>query len=250
MNNQRNLFPKVDITGERSIRFSFGNHISKEIHTSVRHFCELIEKEFQASIEEYVPSYHTVTVYVKNNYIMKEKFIINLLTSWEQQQSHSVSSKIRTLKVPVCYEEEFAFDMDRVMNYTGLSAREIIYLHSSTTYTVFMIGFLPGFPYLGGLNEELSTPRLEKPRLKVSQGTVGIGGNQTGIYPLESPGGWNIIGRTPIEIYTPEQDEPFFIRAGDHLTFYSITTKEYKEWKANLEKHPESIKEILKNEPS
>lgn len=227
----KRAFPYVHITGERSIRFAFGSEVGKETFNRVQQFCEMVEKESHLYMEEVVPSYLTVTVYLKKDLKDKGPFIQSLLMKWQRHFQGEGFKETRKLRIPVCYDGEFGLDMERVMSHTGLSRGEIITLHSSTLYTVYMIGFLPGFPYLGELNEKLATPRLHTPRLKVPKGTVGIGGSQTGIYPLESPGGWNIIGKTPIDIYDPNREEPFFIRAGDQLQFYPISKEEFWEMK-------------------
>lgn len=240
-----NLFPKVNITGERSIRFAFSDHLGEETFNQVQSFCVMVEKESKFIIEEVVPSYHTVTVYLKKDYPKKADLIKSLLVKWELHYKGETFRKYRKLQIPVCYGEEFGVDMERVMNHTRLSEKDIIYLHSNVIYTVYMIGFLPGFPYLGELNEKLITPRLHTPRSKVSKGSVGIGGSQTGIYPIECPGGWNILGKTPIEIYRPDREEPFFIRTGDQLQFFSISTTEFFEIKKQVGKHPESIREFI-----
>lgn len=131
---------------------------------------------------------------------------------------------------------EYGPDLEEVAHYHGLQVEDVIRIHSETTYFVYMLGFTPGFPYLGGLSEELETPRKEIPRLQISPGSVGIGGNQTGIYPLETPGGWNIIGRTPISLFNPEEETPTYIQSGMYLRFIPITKEEYvslegaKEW--------------------
>lgn len=234
-------FPDVHITGERSIRFAFSNQVGEETFHQVQSLCTLLEKDFL--VEEVVSSYHTVTVYLKRNLEKKEPFVASLLTKWEQYVQDGFEQQNRRLRIPVCYDE--ALDMERVMSHTGLSEKEIIALHSAPSYRVYMIGFLPGFPYLGGLDEKLMTPRLHTPRAKVPKGAVGIGGSQTGIYPIECPGGWNLIGKSPIEIYQPSREEPFFIRAGDCLKFVSISAAEFSEIKRQLEKHPESIKEFI-----
>lgn len=245
MSKHQVFFPKVHITGERSIRFSFGSQLGKETFNQVQRFCEMVEKQSDCIIEELVPSYHTVTVYLKKDVANKEPFIRSLLTKWEQDDQAEAVQHFRKLQIPVCYDEEFGIDLERVMNHTGLSDKDIISLHSKTSYTVYMIGFLPGFPYLGELNEKLITPRLNSPRLHVPRGTVGIGGSQTGIYPLDCPGGWNIIGKTPLEIYRPDRDEPFLIRSGDKITFNSISVAEFLKLEKQLEKHPESIKDFI-----
>lgn len=234
-------FPNVHITGELSIRFEFSDQVGEETFRQVQSFCAMAANHFL--VEEVVPSYHTVTVYLKKNLENKEQLVVSLLTKWEQHVQEGFERNFRRLRIPVCYDE--ALDMERVVNHTGLSEKEIIALHSGPVYTVYMIGFLPGFPYLGGLDEKLVTPRLHTPRAKVPKGAVGIGGSQTGIYPIECPGGWNLIGKSPIEIFQPDREEPFFICAGDRLKFVSISAAEFFEIKRQLEQHPESIKEFI-----
>jgi KipI family sensor histidine kinase inhibitor len=117
--------------------------------------------------------------------------------------------------------------MGAVCAHTGFSREEVIARHTAPLYRIYMLGFLPGFPYLGGLDPALETPRLETPRTKIPAGSVGIGGAQTGIYPLESPGGWRIIGRTPLKPYDPDRAEPFLYRAGDSIRFYPVSRDEY-----------------------
>lgn len=241
------IFPHVQITGERSIRFAFGSEVGKETFHLVQQFCEMVQTESSFYMEEVVPSYHTVTVYLKKDLVDKGPFIQTLLAKWEGYFTEELVHKPRTLRIPVCYGGEFGMDMARVMSHTGLPTNEIITLHSQPLYTVYMMGFLPGFPYLGGLNEKLTTPRLAEPRLKVPKGTVGIGGSQTGIYPLDCPGGWNIIGRTPLDIYDPKREEPFLIRAGDQLQFDPISYERFFELKAELGEYPKLMKEFVED---
>lgn len=236
-------FLNVHITGERSIRFAFSDQVGEETFHQVQSFCAMVENHFL--VEEVVPSYHTVTIYLKKNLENKESFVVSLLTKWDQHVQDGFERHFRRLRIPVCFEEEFALDMERVMKQTGLSEKEIIALHSAPSYTVYMIGFLPGFPYLGGLEEKLMTPRLHTPRAKVPKGAVGIGGSQTGIYPIDCPGGWNLIGKSPVEVYRPDREEPFFIRTGDRLEFVPISITEFFEIKKQLEKHPDSIMEFI-----
>ena len=128
----------------------------------------------------------------------------------------------------MCYDETFAHDLEEVKTITGLSSTEIINLHTSVDYLVYMLGFTPGFPYLGGLDEKLYVPRKQTPRLKIEAGSVGLANGQTGIYPQDSPGGWQIIGRTPIKLFSP--DRPFPITMGDFIRFHSISKSEFKNW--------------------
>lgn len=142
------------------------------------------------------------------------------------------SAKPRLVKVPVCYEAEFALDLDLVAEHCGLKPDKIISRHSAGRYDVRCVGFTPGFPFLGGLPAKLATPRREKPRTLVPAGAVGIGGAQTGIYPLPSPGGWNIIGRTPLRLFDLRRDPAALLRAGDRVRFFSISREDFEKWQS------------------
>jgi inhibitor of KinA len=131
------------------------------------------------------------------------------------------------IEVPVCYESEFAPDLDEIARHTGLSRDEIIRKHSTASYRVSCVGFTPGFPYLSGLPPELATPRRASPRKEVPAGAVAIGGTQTGIYPRKSPGGWNIIGRAPLRLFDVERNPPALFQAGDHVRFRKISRDEF-----------------------
>lgn len=133
----------------------------------------------------------------------------------------------REVKIPVCYHESFALDLEDLCQYSGLSSREVINLHTSGNYHVYMVGFLPGFPYLGGLDIQIHMPRKAKPRKEIFKGAVGIAGGQTGVYPLASPGGWQIIGRTPLDLFDINQDPPSVINPGDKVIFIEITKEAY-----------------------
>jgi inhibitor of KinA len=139
-------------------------------------------------------------------------------------------SRGSAIEIPVCYDDKFAPDLDQVCYHTGLTAEQVIDLHSGAAYRVNCLGFTPGFPYLSGLPAELNTPRRPVPRKGVPAGSVGIGGNQTGIYPSTSPGGWNIIGRTPMRLFTPQKNPPALLCAGDVVRFRPITRREFDEF--------------------
>ncbi|HET6872400.1 MAG TPA: 5-oxoprolinase subunit PxpB, partial [Sporolactobacillaceae bacterium] len=132
-----------------------------------------------------------------------------------------------TVNIPVCYGGEWGPDLDHVAAVNGLSPEEVIRIHSEGVYLVHMIGFAPGFPYLGGLSKEISTPRRETPRLVIPKGSVGIAGDQTGVYPLETPGGWQLIGRTPINLFNPNSETPSLLKAGDFVRFVPISPSEW-----------------------
>src|SRR5690606_34666768 len=134
-----------------------------------------------------------------------------------------------TIEIPVLYGEELGPDLANVARLNNLSEQEVIKLHTEPDYTVYFLGFSPGFPFLGGLDERIANPRLENPRKKVQAGSVGIANHQTGIYPVTSPGGWQIIGHTPIPLFNPSDDNPFLLSPGDIITFKPITKIEYDE---------------------
>jgi inhibitor of KinA len=140
-------------------------------------------------------------------------------------------SRSRTVEIPVSYDPEFAPDLDQVAQTAEISSSEVIRLHSSAEYRVACIGFVPGFPFLMGLPKKLATPRRAVPRKEIPPGSVGIGGAQTGIYPLRSPGGWNLIGRTPLRLFDPEKNPPALLRAGDRVRFRKITRDELESLK-------------------
>ena len=138
-------------------------------------------------------------------------------------------------KIPVCYDAVFGIDLKTISEEKNLPIEAIVKHHSQTIYTVYFIGFLPGFLYLGGLNETLYMPRKSTPRLKIEKGAVAIGGSQTGVYPSDSPGGWNIIGNSPIEFFNPKLKTPCFAKAGDHIIFQPISLSAYKNIKILVE---------------
>ena len=139
----------------------------------------------------------------------------------------------RPIEIPVCYDSEFGFDLDRVAEHTKLSEREIVDVHSSREYRVACIGFVPGFTFLAGLPKNLATPRRDAPRKEIPPGSVGIGGAQTGIYPLRSPGGWNLIGRTPLKLFDPSKNPPTLLQPGDRVRFRAVTREEFAHWGAD-----------------
>jgi len=133
-----------------------------------------------------------------------------------------------SVEIPVCYDPEFAPDLDRVARHAEISPNEVVHLHSAAEYRVSCIGFTPGFPFLSGMPKKLATPRRDIPRKQIPVGSVGIGGAQTGIYPMPSPGGWNVIGRTPLQLFDPEKDPPALLRAADRVRFRRITREEFE----------------------
>ena len=148
-----------------------------------------------------------------------------------RRRARAARSDARLVEIPVCYDPEFATDLDDVARRAGLSAKEVVDLHSVAEYRVACIGFVPGFSFLAGLSKKLATPRRDTPRKEIPPGSVGIGGAQTGIYPLRSPGGWNLVGRTPLKLFDPTKNPPALLRAGDRVRFRAIRREEFESLK-------------------
>lgn len=189
---------------------------------------------------ELAPAYTTVAVFfdpmVVANAAPKPDEALNWLTERvravapQARRGHgrAAASPVRLVEIPVCYDPEFALDLDHVASQAKLTPTKVVDLHSRAEYRVSCIGFVPGFPFLAGLPKELATPRRATPRKEIPAGSVGIGGAQTGIYPMRSPGGWNLIGRTPLQLFDPEKTPPAFLRAGDRVRFRAITREEFE----------------------
>lgn len=228
---------------ENTLLIEYPSEISEQVHecvVSLNHF--LTTKKWKGIIDV-VPAYTSITItfntscWTHNQ--LKESIERELK---ENLKLNKVNSCVWT--VPVCYDKSFALDIDRVCTENGISLKEGIQLHQDSTYKVYMLGFMPGFVYLGGLNSKLITPRLSNPRTKVEEGSVAIGGSQAGIYSLESPGGWNIIGRTPISFFRKSSDTISDLKAGDELNFYSVSIKEFKALRKDFNNNRLSCKDF------
>jgi inhibitor of KinA len=178
---------------------------------------------------EYVTGFTTITIFFDPLLVDLEKIgrQIDVLVS---QVPWNVSTPFRTIEIPICYGEEFGPDLSFVAKHNRLSVSEVIEYHTGAEYRVYLIGFAPGFPYLGGMSPRIATPRLESPRVAVPAGSVGIAGEQTGIYPLATPGGWQLIGRTPLTLFRPADTPPCLLSAGDRVLFRSITRDQFAAW--------------------
>ena len=180
-------------------------------------------------VVELAPAYATVGVFFDpalTGFDIVKTAIEQLLPDTESIKPRSGTT--RTVEVPVCYEDEFAPDLREVAWHAGLSPQDVVRRHSAATYRVSCVGFTPGFPYLSGLPTELATPRRASPRQEIPAGAVAIGGTQTGIYPQKSPGGWNIIGRTPLSLFEVTREPPSLLRAGDRVRFRRISREEFE----------------------
>jgi KipI family sensor histidine kinase inhibitor len=230
---------KIVQASEDSLQIQFEQKICPEVNSRISAFVktfEYIAKDI-AGVLEVLPTYCSVSIYF-DEAICQISLLKDLaqkaLQKSEEEKTESTDSA-RTITIPVCYEDqEFAPDLEKVALHAKLSKEEVIKLHSSSDYLIYMMGFLPGFPYLGGMNPRLKTPRLETPRTKIPAGSVAIGGAQTGLYPVESPGGWNIIGRTPLRLFDVERKPFFLYEAGDKIRFLPITREEFENFDESL----------------
>ena len=192
-------------------------------------------------IIELAPAYTSVAVFFNPIAVAKasgtpgevfdwlaEKIRSAIASGSAYHRRRSAAAAPRVIEIPVCYDAEFGLDLDRVGEHTKLSAGEVVDLHSTAEYRVACIGFVPGFPFLTGLPKTLATPRRATPRKEIPPGSVGIGGAQTGIYPLRSPGGWNLIGQTPLKLFDPTKNPPTLLRAGDRVRLRAVTREEFE----------------------
>lgn len=213
--------------GANSILIEWPAEIEKSILTNILLFKTKIQNFNNKQITGVTHAYNSVLVSY-SNLGLHYNDEVSLLKSIYNSEEVSQKQTLRLWKIPVCYHEDFGLDLQSLSEVKNISTEALIKRHFQVTYLVYFIGFLPGFLYLGGLDETLITPRKATPRLKVKKGAVGIGGNQTGIYPIESPGGWNIIGNSPIAFFNTENNPPCFAKAGDSIQFYPIGLKEYQ----------------------
>ena len=219
-------YPRILPTGDRALTVEFGNEIDEHINAKLMGLIKILSDQRIKGIEEFVPSFCAVLIHY-NPAILSYTKMVDIVNRALSVPVQEISHHKRTIKVPVCYDKKYGPDIEDVAAHAGISVDEVIRIHTSKPYLVYMLGFQPGFPYLGGLDERLHTPRLETPRIKLEAGSVGIGGGQTGLYPMESPGGWRIIGVTPVRCYNPDKARPIPYRAGDRIRFVPITTEEF-----------------------
>jgi KipI family sensor histidine kinase inhibitor len=225
------LYPETifRLMGDRGLLLEFGDEISSEVNEKVRRMTLAIQAESIEGIIEIVPTYRSLLI-LYNPLILSFIDLKKRLERIEKGLQQTPFPEPKLTQIPALYGGSYGPDLEEVAKYHQISPEEVIQLHCSKPYFIYMIGFMPGFPYMGELPETLITPRLKTPRLSVPAGSVAIAQRQTGIYPMESPGGWQIIGRTPVKLFNPEREPPALLQMGDHVQFFPISEKEFKEW--------------------
>ena len=218
------------LMGDRGLLLEFGDEISSETNEKVRRMALAIQAEAIKGIIETVPTYRSLLI-IYDPLILSIDDLKKRLEKLERGLRQTPFPEPKLTRIPVVYGGPYGPDLEFVAQYHRISHDEVIQLHCSKPYFIYMIGFMPGYPYMGELPDALITPRLKTPRLSVPAGSVAIAQKQTGIYPMESPGGWQIIGRTPIKIFDPKREPPALLQMGDLVQFYPISEKEFDQWR-------------------
>jgi inhibitor of KinA len=221
--------------GEQGLVVELGDSIDPTVNARVHWLARAVASRHGEEVIDVVPTYRSVLLVHDPLRVPRERLeaLVHALLD-EAPEGPAMDAPSRLVRVPACYGGEFGPDLETVARYRGLAPEEAIAIHSGATYRVYMLGFTPGFPYLGGVPARLATPRLDVPRQLVKAGSIGIAGEQTGIYPVASPGGWRLIARTPLRLFDPSAATPFLFAAGDRVRFEPIDPRRFEEIAAAL----------------
>jgi len=226
---------KILTAGDAALLIEFGKEISPEINAKITATVQLMKEQHIEGVVDIIPAFCSLLI----NYdprVLSYDELSKRMKRLLNMDIKTGESKRRVFEIPVCYGGKYGPDLANIAEHAGLTEEEVVKIHSSRDYLIYMLGFLPGFCYLGGLDERIHTPRLANPRLKINAGSVGIGGSQTGIYPLDSPGGWQLMGMTPVKTYDPGRDVPILLSAGDYIRFIPVEEEEYLRIKELVER--------------
>ena len=218
---------RILTVGDCAVSVEFGQEISLEINHKVMALKMVLEQKPIRGIVELIPTYCSLLIQYDPMDLRYGQLREKLYTLVNQLNKVEMPPK-QVVEIPVAYGGEYGPDLGEVARVHNISEDEVIKLHSEPEYPIYMLGFVAGFPYLGGMNKAIATPRKKSPRLKIEAGSVGIAGEQTGIYSVESPGGWQIIGRTPLKLYDVNRNEPVLLKAGQYFKFKPITKEEFR----------------------
>lgn len=217
---------KVVPEGDSGLLIQFEQVISPAINQRIAAIVKLIRAQQISGIIDMIPTYCSLLINY-NPQAISYKELHHRIESIVKMDTKTESITKKVYEIPTCYGGKYGPDLKNIAEHAGLSEEEVIRIHSSSDYLIYMLGFLPGFTYLGGLDERIHTPRLANPRVLIPAGSVGIGGSQTGIYPVDSPGGWQLMGMTPVRTYDPNRAEPILVQAGDYIRFVPVSEEEY-----------------------
>ena len=212
--------------GDHAMVVEFGSIIAENINQKVHALAGWIEEKQIEGVVELLPTFRSLMIYYDCHVVSFER-LKRKVSEFDDTKVSAGAEKKKITKVPCCYGARFGSDLHDMEKILGIDKDEIIRIHSSVCYKIYMLGFLPGFVYLGGLDKRIEVPRLSSPRVKINPGSVGIGGNQTGVYPVASPGGWRLIGGTPLDFYDPDREKPILCNAGEYIRFVPIHIDEY-----------------------
>lgn len=214
------------LAGDTALTVEFGNEISEGINAKVRALNIALGNSGLSGVTETVPTYRSLMIHYDPGVLPYSRLTKRLQKLLEGLDRIELPPG-QVLEIPVLYGEEMGPDLEFVARFHNISPEEVVGRHSRAEYLIYMLGFTPGFTYLGGMDETIATPRLKTPRVKIPAGSVGIAGGQTGVYPVDSPGGWQLIGRTPVRMYDPGRQVPILPQAGQYIKFYPISRGEY-----------------------
>ena len=222
------LYPRARYlpAGDLALSVELGDAISPEINHRVRELLFAIENRDIPGVVDLVPAYRSILVYYDPSLLSLQELEAHI-RALEEESVDSPMERPKVVEIPTLYGGEYGPDLDQVASHNGLTPDAVIDIHSGADYLVYMMGFTPAFPYLGGMSEKIATPRLPTPRIAIPAGSVGIAERQTGVYPVESPGGWQLIGRTPVRLFDPHREPPVAVDSGDFVRFVPVTEDEY-----------------------
>lgn len=227
---------KLLTAGDSSILLQFGNTIDPAINRKIAATVQLMREQHINGVTDVIPAFCSLLINYDPRVISYEQ-IKRRMEALVKIDVTAGDTRKRVFEIPVCYGGEYGPDIQNIADHAGLRVEEVIQIHTSRDYLIYMLGFLPGFTYLGGLDERIHTPRLANPRIRIPAGSVGIGGSQTGIYPMDSPGGWQLMGMTPVKTYDPDREVPILVEAGDYIRFVAIDEDEFHRIKELVDKN-------------
>ena len=225
----------IDALGDRCLMVEFGQRVDPRINEAVHAFADLLIDQPIAGVTDVVPAFTTVAVHYRPEEIDPDgsadpphRRLHHHLAALLAQGIEGAARQTRLVEIPVCYGGDLGPDLDEVASTCAMTAQEVIARHAASPHVVYMLGFAPGFPYMGGLDPRLAMPRRSTPRVRIPRGSVAIAREQSAVYTFETPGGWNLIGCTPLALFTPQADPPTLLRPGDRIRFVPITREAFE----------------------